>query len=81
MGGRVGNDSLCYAYDIIRRICLKVDMLYSENGKNTAIILDGGCYGNNEPAYYERALPDKVYKLEYVPVEVRSKYDPYVSLT
>ena len=55
-------------------------MMYSQNGKNSAIILDGGCYENNEPAYYIRAQPDKLYKLEYIPVEVRSKYDPYTAL-
>ncbi len=45
----------CYAYDIIKRICVKVDMIYAEDGKSSAIILDGGCYDNNEPAFYVRA--------------------------
>ena len=56
-------------------------MMYSEDGRSSAIILDGGCYQNNEPVYYTRALPDKLYKLEFVPVEVRSKFDPYTALT
>lgn len=56
-------------------------MMYSENGKNSAIILDGGCYADGQVGYYKRALPDKVYKLEYVPVEVRDKFDPYTALT
>ena len=34
----------CIAYDILSRLCLMVDMMYSENGKNSAIILDNGCY-------------------------------------
>ena len=55
--------------------------MYSEDGKNAAMILENGCYKNGEPAFYERAMPDKVYKFEYVPVEVRSKSDPYVALT
>lgn len=81
LGGRLSKDGTCYTYDIVKRICVKVDMIYSEDYKNSAIILDGGCYGDNEAVYYVRAEPDKLYKLDFIPVEVRSKYDPYTSLT
>ena len=39
----------------------------------------GGCYPGGEVGYYIDALPDKLYKLDYVPVEVRSRYDPYTA--
>ena len=52
-------------------------MIYSEDGKTGAMQVDGGCYANDEVGYYVPAQPDKQYKFEYVPVEVRSKYDPY----
>jgi len=75
-GGRVAKDGSCYAYDIISRLCVKVDLLVSEDGKFDALSLDEGCY-DGDVGFYTRALPDKLYKFDFVPVEVRSKYDPY----
>jgi hypothetical protein len=72
----VAKDGTCYAYDIVNRLCIKVDLLVSEDGKFDALSLDEGCF-DGEVGHYVRALPDKLHKFDYVPVEVRSKFDPY----
>lgn len=59
------------SYDVLRRLCTKVDFMYSEDLKSDALIIEGGCFENDEPGYYEKALPDKLYKFDYIPVEVR----------
>lgn len=51
-------------------------MLVSEDGRFDALSLDEGCF-EGEVGHYVRALPDKLHKFDYVPVEVRSKFDPY----
>ena len=38
----------------------------------------GGCYAGGEVAHYTPAKSNKQYKLEYIPIYVRSAYDPYV---
>jgi hypothetical protein len=53
-----------------------VDLLVSEDARYSSLALEGGCY-EGEAGYYTRAKPDKLYKFDYVPLEVRSKYDPY----
>ena len=53
-----------------------VDLLVSEDGRFEALSLYGGCY-EGDVGFYARAKPDKLYKFDYVPVEVRSRYDPY----
>lgn len=80
MKGRLTKEGNCVTYDIVSRICVKVDMIYSEDGKSSAMIMDEGCYDDGDAAYYVRAQPDKMYKFEYIPVEVRSKFDPYTAL-
>jgi hypothetical protein len=44
-------------------------------------MLDGGCFKDDEPGYYVKAQPDTLYKFDYIPVEVRSVYDPYTVWT
>lgn len=39
----------------------------------------GGCFENDDPGYYEQAKPGWRYDFNYVPIEVRSKYDPYTA--
>ena len=56
-------------------------MIYSEDHKSDAMMLDGGCFPGGEVGYYEKAQPDHLYKLDYIPVEVRSAYDPYTIWT
>jgi hypothetical protein len=41
------------------------------------LAVDTGCYEGGEPGHYRYAKPDTLYKFEFVPVEVRSRYDPY----
>lgn len=78
MTGRYNpKDNYCYTYDVLKRLCVEVDLLYSQDFKSDAVTLDKGCYENGSPAFYVKADPNKVYKFDYVPIEVRSKYDPY----
>lgn len=77
LNGVYGKDGVCYTYWVLKRICLMIDIVYSEDRTSHVITYDSGCYANGEPAYYEQALPDKLYKFEYIPVEIRYKYDPY----
>jgi hypothetical protein len=53
-------------------------MMTANDGKNVALIMEGGCYsGGLEVGHYINANPDTLYTFNYVPVEVRSMYDPY----
>ena len=61
----------------MKRLCVEVDLLYSQDFKSDAVTVDRGCYANDSPAHYVKANPDKLYKFDYVPIEIRSKYDPY----
>lgn len=58
---------------------MKLDLLV--NGDAHVFTMNGGCYKNDEPGYYTRALKNKTYDFNYVPVEVRNSYDPYTLLT
>lgn len=75
-GGKLNKDGTCFTFDVLTRICEMVDMLVSDDGRSEALSIASGCYNGNV-AHYERAIPDKQYKFDYVPVEVRNKYDPY----
>ena len=68
-------------YNVLDRICVMIDMIQSEDGRSKVVALDTGCYPNGEAGHYTRAVPDKLYKFEFVPVEVRSRYDPYTVWT
>ena len=43
-GGRVGKDNSCYAYDILNRVCIKVDIMTSGDGKYFELGANGGCF-------------------------------------
>ena len=58
---------------------MKIDILYSQDYKTNVLETDGGCFENGEVGHYSDAKPDKLYKFDYVPIEVRSRYDPYTS--
>ena len=54
-------------------------MMVSDDGRSEEMYLAGGCYKDgHEVAHYQRAHPDKLYKFEYVPLEVRASADPYL---
>lgn len=53
-------------------------MAVSQDGRFFELTADGGCFPGNDVGFYVRAVHDKLYKFDYVPVEVRSSYDPYV---
>ena len=57
-----------------------MDIKYSSDYKTSYLELDSGCYKGGEVGFYVNAKPDILYKFDYVPIEVRSKYDPYTSL-
>lgn len=61
----------------MKRLCARVDIVYSQDYKSSVIESDGGCYKDGEVGFYVQADPNKLYKFDYVPIEVRSKYDPY----
>ena len=54
-----------------------MDIIYSEDRSSHILAFDSGCFANGEVGYYEKAKPDTLYKFDYVPVEIRSRYDPY----
>jgi hypothetical protein len=66
-------DGSCVTYDIINRLCVIVNMIYSEDGHAEALSFSGGCYAGDSVAQYVQASPDKMYKFDYIPVEVREK--------
>jgi hypothetical protein len=58
---------------------MKIDIVYDSSEKQNKMFMEGGCFSNDEPGYYIDADPNVVYKFQFVPVEVRSIYDPYVA--
>lgn len=82
LGGRYNSKTgKCWTFEVLKRLCAKVDLIYSEDYKTDALIYNGGCFKDDEAGYYVKADPDKLYKFEYIPVEVRSAYDPYTVWT
>ena len=77
LGGKYGKDGSCYAYDILNRVCIRVDIMTSGDGRFFELGANNGCFSNGDVGYYVRAKPDKLYSFNYVPVEVRQTYDPY----
>ena len=77
LGGKYGKDGSCYAYDILNRVCIRVDIMTSGDGRYFELGANNGCFSNGDVGYYVRAKPDKLYSFNYVPVEVRQTYDPY----
>jgi hypothetical protein len=69
----------CIRYKVLTRMCVTIDFVETERGANKYIIFgEGGCFGGREVGHYEFVKPNKQYKFERVPLEIRSKYDPYV---
>ena len=66
----------CFTYDIIDSICATFYIVSS--GSTKYMEMAGGCYAGGEVAHYTPAKSNKQYKLEYIPIYVRSAYDPYV---
>jgi hypothetical protein len=78
LGGILGKAMVCHAYDIIDRICVKVNLEKTIDGKSDSLVFSGGCYNDVEYAHYTRAKPDVIYKFDHVPMEVRDVNDPYL---
>lgn len=78
MGGIVGKDGMCHTYDVLDRVCVRVELKPTQGMRSDSIILVGGCYKGGDYAHYTRANPDKIYKFDHIPVEVRSVNDPYL---
>lgn len=76
-GGIWKNDT-CYKYEVLSRLCIKVDLAENEKGDRISKIeYAEGCFAGGEVAYYEPAQPNKTYALDYIPLEIRSTQDPY----
>ncbi len=74
-------DKRCVKYEILNKICGKVGLIYSENGKNFMAAYEGGCYEDGSPAFYVPAKPKKKYTFDWIPVEIRSANDPYTAFS
>ena len=66
----------CLTYDVLDKLCVKVDHPLGPTNTSHSVTFKSGCFDNNDVALYKRGYPDQIYKYEYVPVEVRSMYDP-----
>ncbi|CDW82390.1 UNKNOWN [Stylonychia lemnae] len=74
--GGIYRNGTCYKYEILRRLCIKID--FDRDSKEDQIEFQGGCYESDEVGLYEQAKPNETYSLEYIPLEVRHKQDPYI---
>lgn len=52
MNGRMLKDGNCVTYDILDRVCVLVDMIYSWSGSAEAMVYAGGCYGGDQVGHY-----------------------------
>ena len=64
---------------MLTHLCLEVDIVKGKQSYITRTVR--GCYQNREAGYYVDAIAGKKYSFDYIPVEVRSVFDPYVSIT
>lgn len=70
---------ICFTYDILDTICLKMKNNVDSFGKSHWTYT-GGCYQNNEPGKYEAGKPESIYKFDKVKIEVRAENDPYITV-
>ncbi len=58
MGGVLNhNDLQCYRYWVLDRLCLKIDFVKSSASNKDSIVVQGGCFEDDEPGYYVQAYP------------------------
>jgi hypothetical protein len=75
--GGTYKDGKCLKYEVLRRLCLKIDITENAKDKAEEIEYVAGCYEEDGIGDYELATPNKTHVLDYVPFEVRYQYDPY----
>lgn len=79
--GGTYKDGKCYRYEVAKRLCLKVDFSSDENNKIKEVEFFGGCFTDDQIEDYEVAEADKIYTFDNIPIEIRSKNDPYTVFT
>ncbi|CAG9316052.1 unnamed protein product [Blepharisma stoltei] len=70
---------VCFTYDILESICLKMKNNVDIFGKSHWAYA-GGCYQDNQPGKYETGKPGETYHFASVDIEVRGENDPYIAL-
>ena len=68
-----GGLPVCYQYDVLREICLKVAE------RNGSLILKGGCYRNDEIAIYKPAMPGRYHNFDDFQLFLREEKDPFLT--
>ena len=49
----------CYTYDVLSAVCLEIGQSVDVDNVEEIWEYRGGCFKNDEPALYERAIPSK----------------------
>jgi len=58
---------------------MMIEPVFGQYDQVLYLVDRGGCYEDGA-VLYQKALPAKAYKTDYIPVEVRSVNDPYTAL-
>ena len=77
------NDSpgRCYSYDVLKSICIEIRPSVDVANAEQIWEYRGGCYENDSPTLFERAIPGATYDFSNIPIEVRGDSDPYTALS
>jgi hypothetical protein len=67
----------CYTYDVLKAVCLEVGLTIDPESFEETWEYRGGCFENDSPTLYERAVPGTTYNFDYIPIEVRADNDPF----
>lgn len=46
------NDTSAPCYEVLDKICIKVDIMDSANGKSYTVLMDSGCYAGGNAGHY-----------------------------
>lgn len=75
--GGIYKDGKCLKYEVLTKLCLKIDITENSNNKAEEVEFVGGCYLEDGIGDYEIAQLNKSHSFDFIPIEVRYQYDPY----
>ena len=70
-------NDVCNWYTVLKRLCVKIDVFEDGSKERVPIKYSTGCYEDGDVGYYEPWPANETYNFSYVPIEVRSNFDPY----
>ena len=79
--GKNGAKGNCYSYDVLSNVCILIRPMINVEEVEEEWEYAGGCYDDDYPAKFSRAVPGKSYDFSAINIEVRADTDPYTAVS